>query len=112
MLEGYATDISSTFIDTLSENFGEIPDTFFANGKESALEFKNGFLSAVDEAIDSINVELNNKISALMPDLNILSQGNSVTNNSSYNIYGAVSPVETALEIYKQDEKKKMLIGG
>lgn len=112
LLEGYATDISSAFTDTLNEQFGKIPDTFFANGQASVLEFKNGFLSAIDEAIDSINVELNNKISALMPDLNVLSNGNSVTNNSSYNIYGAISPVETALEIYKQDEKKKMLIGG
>lgn len=112
LMENYATDLSSSFINTLSENFGNIPDTFFQNGQASALEFKNGFLSAVDEAINGINIELNNKISALMPDLSVLSQGNSVTNNSSYNIYGAISPAETALEIYKQDEKKKMLIGG
>ena len=111
LMENYATDMSLSFINTLSENFGNIPDTFFQNGQASALEFKNGFLSAVDEAIDGINVELNNKISALMPDMSVLSQGNSVTNNSSYNIYGATSPAETALEIYKQDEKKKMLIG-
>ncbi len=111
LLQNYASDMSSAFTDTLNEKFGQIPDTFFSNGEKSALEFKNGFLSAIEEALNDINVEINKKISAIMPDLNVLSQGNTVTNNSSYNIYGASSPEQTALEIYKQEEKKKMLVG-
>ncbi len=111
IMEGYAGDISNAFTKTLSEKFSNIPDTFFANGMNSALEFKNGFISVIDEAMEKISAELSNKISALMPDVNVLTQGNSITNNSSYNIYGASSPAQTALEIYKQDEKKKMLTG-
>lgn len=112
LMENYAFEISESFADALNKRFENVPDTFFSSGVNSALEFKNGFLSAINDAIESINIELNNKISALMPDLNVLSQGNSVTNNSNYNIYGTTSPAQTALEIYKQDEKKKMLVGG
>ena len=112
LMANYAYEISESFADALNERFENVPDTFFSSGVNSALEFKNGFLSAISDAIESINIELNTKISALMPDLNVLSQGNSVTNNSNYNIYGTTSPAQTALEIYKQDEKKKMLVGG
>lgn len=112
LMENYAFEISESFADALNKRFENVPDTFFSSGVNSALEFKNGFLSAINDAIESINIELNNKISALMPDLNVLAQGNSVTNNSNYNIYGTTSPQQTALEIYKQDEKKKMLVGG
>ncbi len=111
IMENYAGDISDAFTKTLSEKFSTIPDTFFANGINSALEFKNGFISVIDEAMEKINIHLNNKITALMPDVNVLAQGNSVTNNSSYNIYGTSSPAETVLELYKLDEKKKMLTG-
>ena len=112
LMENYAFEISESFADALNERFENVPDTFFSSGVNSALEFKNGFLSAINDAIESINIELNNKISALMPDLNVLSRGNNITNNSNYNIYGTTSPQQTALEIYKQDEKKKMLVGG
>lgn len=111
IMENYAHDLSNSFTKTLSEKFSTVPDTFFANGISSALEFKNGFISVIDEALEKINIHLNNKISALMPDVNVLAQGNSVTNNSSYNIYGTSSPAETVLELYKLDEKKKMLTG-
>lgn len=112
LLEEYANDMSLSFSQTLCENFGKIPESFFANGKNSALEFKNGFLSAMDDAISEISMGLNEKIASLMPDLSVLGQGNYVTNNnSSYNIYGVSSPEQTVLEIYKQDEKKKMLTG-
>ena len=111
IMENYAHDISDVFTTTLSEKFSTIPDTFFANGINSALEFKNGFISVIDEAMEKINTHLNNKLNALMPDVNVLSQGNSVTNNSSYNIYGTSSPSQTVLELYKLDEKKKMLTG-
>ncbi len=112
LLENYANDMSYAFKETLNEKFGTIPDTFFTNGKKSAYEFKNGFMSVIDEAVGAIEAELGRKIATLMPDLNVLSSGNNVTNNSNYNIYGADSPAQTALEIYKQEEKKKMLIGG
>lgn len=112
LLENYAADMSYSFNEALNEKFGAIPDTFFTNGKKSALEFKNGFMSVIDEAVNSIGIELGKKISALKPDLNVLTSGSNVTNNSNYNIYGADSPAQTALEIYKQEEKKKMLIGG
>lgn len=112
LISGYASEMSDVFTETLNEKFGIIPDTFFTNGKKSAIEFKNGFISVIGEALSTIELELGNKISALMPDLNILTSGNNVTNNSNYNIYGADSPSQTALEIYKQEEKKKMLIGG
>lgn len=111
LIESYANDMSSAFSQTLEENFGKIPDSFFVNGKTSALEFKNGFLSAIDDAVNAISLGLNEKLAELMPDLKTLRQESYVTNNSSYNIYGASSPEQTALELYKQDEKKKMLTG-
>ncbi len=112
LLKNYANDISEAFGKTLNEKFGEIPDTFFVNGKKSAMGFKEGFLSVIDDAINGISAELSLKISELMPDLKVISQGDNVTNNSNYNIYGANSPTQTALEIFKQEEKKKMLVGG
>ncbi len=112
LLKNYASDMSQAFSETLNEKFGEIPASFFVNGKKSALEFKDGFMSVIDEAINGISSELSLKISELMPDLKVISQGDNVTNNSNYNIYGADSPTQTALEIFKQEEKKKMLVGG
>ena len=99
LIEGYAEDMSNVFSKTLSEKFGTIPDTFFTNGEKSALGFKNGFMSVIDEALSSIETELERKITEIMPNINVMTSGNNVTNNSSYNIY-------------KQEEKKKMLIGG
>ncbi len=112
LLKSYANDMSQAFSKTLNEKFGEIPASFFVNGKKSALEFKEGFMSVIDDAVNGISAELSLKISELMPDLKVISQGDSVTNNSNFNIYGADSPTQTALEIFKQEEKKKMLVGG
>ena len=112
LLKNYANDLSQAFSQTLNEKFGEIPVSFFVNGKKSALEFKEGFMSVIDDAVNGISAELSLKISELMPDLKVISQGDSVTNNSNYNIYGANSPAQTALEIFKEEEKRKMLVGG
>ena len=48
-----------------------------------------------------------------MPSSGITSlPGNTIVENStSYNIYGNSSPQSTALEIYKQDQLKRMLVG-
>lgn len=112
LLKNYANDMSQAFGEALNEKFGEIPASFFVNGKKSALEFKEGFMSIVNDAVNGISAELSLKISELMPDLKVISQGDSVTNNSNYNIYGANSPTQTALEIFKEEEKRKMLVGG
>lgn len=112
LLKGYANDMSQAFSETLNEKFGEIPASFFVNGEKSAQEFKEGFMSVIDDAIDGISAQLSQKFSELMPDFKAISQVDNVTNNSNFNIYGADSPTQTALEIFKQEEKKKMLVGG
>lgn len=112
VMEGYATGISNAFSENLADGLSKIPDTFFENGSESANQFKNGFIAAVDEIVLDISEEVSKKVKAIFPD--ITAGGISSVNNNSnynYNIYEAVNPKTTALEIYKQEALKRMLVG-
>jgi|GEM_PF-5785643 len=111
LVKRYAEDMSQSFTKSLEEKFGEIPDSFFKSGGSSAEQFKEGFIDAIDKAMGDISAEINQRIKKLLPEINLSGTGNQVTNNSSYNIYGAASPEKTALEIYKEETKKRMLIG-
>lgn len=112
VMEGYATGISNAFSENLADGLSKIPDTFFENGSESANQFKNGFIAAVDEIVLDISEEVSKKVKGIFPD--ITAGGVSSVNNNSnynYNIYEAVNPKTTALEIYKQEALKRMLVG-
>lgn len=111
LAQRYAADMSQSFTKSLEDKFGEIPDSFFKSGGASAEQFKEGFIDAIDKAMGDISAEINQRIKKLLPEINLSGAGNQVTNNSSYNIYGASSPEKTALELYKEETKKRMLIG-
>lgn len=112
VMEDYASEMSNTFSENIAEGLSKIPDTFFESGSESANQFKNGFIEAVDEIVWDISEEVNKKIKAILPDTTV--GGMNTVNNSSnynYNIYETVNPKTTALEIYKQEALKRMLVG-
>lgn len=111
LIERYASDMSQNFSKTLEEKFGDIPDSFFENGSESANRFKEGFIDAIDEVMSDISSEINQRIIKLLPETIVTATGSQVSNYSNYNIYGALEPQQTALEIYKEEAKRRMLIG-
>lgn len=111
MAQKYSEQMSQTFTQALTEKFGEIPDSFFESGNLSAEQFKEGFINAIDEVMNEITSELNRRISSISTQLDFSGAGTSVTNNSSYNIYGLAEPEKTALELYKEETKRRMLIG-
>lgn len=111
LIERYASDMSQNFSQTLSEKFGDIPDSFFENGSESANRFRDGFIDAIDDVMSDISSEINQRIIKLLPETIVTGSGSQTTNYSNYNIYGALEPQQTALEIYKEEAKRRMLIG-
>ena len=111
LFENYSAEMATSFSSLLKEKFSDVPETFFMTGENSAYSFKEGFLNAMDEVVNSLGIEMYKKMEMLLPEFKNANVNN-VTNNSNYNIYGSSSPELTALEIYKQEEIKRMLTGG
>ena len=115
-MEIYNTSVDNMakdMIAKLEESFGDLPDNFFDEGVASALGFGEGFIQSLSSVFNSIRTQLNSEFSKIMPSYNAAQlQGNTIVENStSYNIYGNSSAKSTALEIYKQDQLKRMLVG-
>ena len=107
-------NMASNMISKLEESFGTLPDNFFEEGVASALGFGEGFISSMEDVFTSIRQKLENGLQTLTPSASIFgtSGGSTVIENStSYNIYQSQSPKSTAMEIYKQDTLKRMLVG-
>ena len=106
-------NMAKEMITKLEESFGDLPDNFFDEGVASALGFGDGFIQSLKGVFDNIRTHLNSEFVKIMPSSGITSlPGNTIVENStSYNIYGNSSPQSTALEIYKQDQLKRMLVG-
>ena len=111
MLKDCAEQMSQSFTQSLEEKFGEVPDSFFTSGGDAAAKFRDGFIEAIDSALSDMANEINQKLVNIMPKVSLGGGASSVSNYSSYNIYGAQSPEQTALQIYKQEAKKRMLVG-
>lgn len=111
LITNYSREISQGFSSELAESLSNIPDSFFQNGALSAEQFKNGFLDAIDKVLADLSFELNKKVKTLIPGISQNQSPNIVNNNSSYNIYETTSPAQTAIEIYKQEVMKRMLVG-
>lgn len=109
VVEAYTQDLTTALSEEMIKGLAEIPDVFYQSGTESCNEFRDGFLSAFDNVMNEITVEIDKKLTLMMPDVSYPVTNNSITNNSSYNIYESSSPQDTVLEIYKQDTKKRML---
>lgn len=111
LIKSYTQEMSDTFTAELNEKFSSIPDSFFESGSLSAEQFKNGFVNAIDEVMIDLSNEITRKINSLLPDVSLGQNSKNIVNNSNYNIYGAVQPAQTALELYKQEAKRRMLVG-
>lgn len=112
LMSDYGIDMANTFKEGISESLADVPDEFFKTGTDACQQFKNGFLSSVDSVMDEINKKVLSKASYIFGDFSTPETvSSSVTNNSSYNIYGAINPEQTALEIFKEETKKRMLVG-
>ncbi len=105
----YAKDLTEAFTTETIEGLKVVPDAFYEKGSVACLEFKNGFMSAFDTMMNEIVAEIDKKLGVLKTDISYPVTNNSVTNNSNYNIYESGSAQMTALEIYKQDARKRML---
>ena len=115
-MEAYEKNVENMakdMISTLEENFGELPDNFFDEGVAAAMGFGEGFIKSMDSVFGSIRTKIEEGMSALMPTgASIGAVGNTTVQNSTYyNIYGGQNAKGTALEIYKQDTMKRMLVG-
>ena len=105
LAQRYAADIGNSFESALKEKFKDVPESFFSVGDKSCEQFKNGFLSAIDKVMEDISRQVALKIETITQAPN----SSSVTNNSNYNIYEAKSPADTALEIFKYNERERLL---
>ena len=106
-------NMAKDMITKLEESFGDLPDNFFEEGVSAALGFGDGFMSSIHDVFNNIRSQIDLEFSNLIPSaFTTQSQGNTVIENStSYNIYGNSSAKSTALEIYKYDQIKRMLVG-
>jgi len=104
-------NMAKDMITKLEESFGDLPDNFFEEGIMAALGFGDGFISSIHDVFNNIRSQIDLEFSKLIPS-SFTTQGNTVIENStSYNIYGNSSAKSTALEIYKYDQIKRMLVG-
>lgn len=106
-------NMAKEMITKLEESFGDLPDNFFDEGVASALGFGDGFIQSLKGVFDNIRSQINSEFVKIMPSYTAAPiQGNTIVENStSYNIYGNSTAKSTALEIYKQDQLKRMLVG-
>lgn len=113
-MEIYNTNIehmAGDMISKLEESFGDLPDNFFDEGVAAALGFGEGFIQSIESVFNTIRSRINAGLSTFTPSLSSVTGSSIVTNSTSYNIYGNDSAKSTALEIYKQDTLKRMLVG-
>lgn len=106
--------MASAMISKLEESFGTLPDNFFEEGVASALGFGEGFISSMENVFESIRQKLESGFLTLTPNSSVfapIGAGTVIENSTSYNIYSGSSPKSTAMEIYKQDTLKRMLVG-
>lgn len=112
LAEEYAKDMSESFTESLEEAFGEIPDSFFDSGSQSAQQFKDGFIEELSNVMHELSTKINQGLSKIIPNITLSGESGQVSNYSSYyNIYGAGDPYQSAIEIYKNETKKRMLTG-
>ena len=107
-------NMASSMISKLEESFGTLPDNFFEEGVASALGFGEGFISSMETVFSSIRQKLETGLQTLTPNASVFGPAGGSTvieNSTSYNIYQSQSPKSTAMEIYKQDTLKRMLVG-
>lgn len=102
----YAQTVGEAFSEELENRMGEIPDSFFDMGSDACESFRDGFLNMLEGVAADIKEKVDMRINGIIP-----SGAASITNNSSYNIYGSGSPAETALEIFKKEEMRRLLAG-
>lgn len=112
LMSDYGIDMANTFKEGISESLADVPDEFFKTGTDACQQFKNGFMSSIDSVMSEISDKVLSKASMVFGNVSTPDNtSSSVTNNSSYNIYGAINPEQTALEIFKEETKKRMLVG-
>lgn len=83
----------------LEKVYGEIPDSFFDCGGESAVKFKNGFLEQIPGMFEELRQAFADGMTAMMPSITFSggagSGGNSYT--ASYNFYSSGQTVSEQL---------------
>ncbi len=104
-------NMAKSMVDKLEETFGELPDNFFDKGVSAALGFGEGFMNSIEEVFRNIKSKIEAGFNNAVSSVNALGTNTVVNNSTSYNIYGTESAKSTALEIYKQDTMKRMLVG-
>ncbi len=107
-------NMASSMIAKLEESFGTLPDNFFEEGVASALGFGEGFITSMEGVFQTIRQKLELGLQTLTPNTSVFGPNGGSTvieNTTSYNIYSNGSPKSTAMEIYKQDTLKRMLVG-
>ena len=105
--------LANDMILKLEETFGDLPDNFFDEGVAAAMGFGQGFINSIESVFNNIRMKIDEGMRELTPaaDSAAIGGGTVVQNSTSYNIYGGASAQSTALEIYKQDTIKRMLVG-
>ena len=107
-------NMASSMISKLEESFGTLPENFFEEGVAAALGFGEGFINSMENVFQTIKDKLQLGFQTLTPNTSVFSPlgtGTHIENSTSYNIYSGSSPKSTAMEIYKQDTLKRMLVG-
>ncbi len=100
--EKLGTNLADAILDEMSKLSGR----FFTTGESACQSFGEGFMSSLSEVMSRLSAQ----IGASAIGLGGIS-GNSVENNTSYNIYGNGQAEETIRLIREREEMKNMLLG-
>ncbi len=110
LFEESAKSMSDALTDSLKKHFGSVPSSFFEQGVLAAGGFGDGFNYAIDKVLSDVNLKLENAFENMEGMIYPAPVSSVVNNKTSYNIYNS-EPKSTALEIYKTDTMKRMLVG-
>lgn len=93
----YYRETADDLLEELSKSFEKVPESFIDGGIDSAQAFGEGFLQSIDGIIDSIKIELAQKLGEINGQISV-EYGKPNVYNSSYNFYGSGQTVSQQLE--------------
>lgn len=93
----YYQETANDLLEELSKSFEKVPESFIDGGIDSAKAFGEGFLQSIDGIIDSIKLEIAEKLGDISTQISAEYEKPNVY-NSSYNFYGSGQTVSQQLE--------------
>lgn len=105
-----ARSLGSDFSTALSDELEGLSGKFFSTGEEACRSFGDGFMKTLGEVLSELSAGIAAGAMELGGSGAVYAGGQSVENNTSYNIYGAATPAETIRLLREQEELKQLMM--